>query len=206
MYIIDKNKDFYDYFSHIYGEDKAITYDRRGSSIIVDETIVDLSTRWSRGWYSDPTFVILEIGYAQYLIELSDFVFEPTPFAMKGFVSCKLELVRKFNDQKHYYQKPMSIHGVSIKRLWNTKTKRMWIASESYSEIISEIPDRAIENPILSKTGLTSILDPEEIWIELQAYISSLGNDKDISIEMTDIERAEIHGFDKKTSFRHPIK
>ena len=42
MYILDKNTDYYDYFSHIYGEDKSITFDRRGSAIIKDEMLVDL--------------------------------------------------------------------------------------------------------------------------------------------------------------------
>ena len=50
------------------------------------------------------------------------------------------------------------------------------------------------------------MLDPKETWIELQTYFSSLGNDKDIDLHLTDVEKAVNHGFDKKTSFRNPIK
>jgi hypothetical protein len=58
----------------------------------------------------------------------------------------------------------------------------------------------------LKNTIITRIIDPFVIWKELSNYISSKNNDKDIDIKMTDEERAINHGFDKKYSFRHPIK
>lgn len=42
MLIIDKNNDFYDHISYIYGVDKKVVFDRRGSSLITDEDITKL--------------------------------------------------------------------------------------------------------------------------------------------------------------------
>ena len=41
MLIIDRNKDFYDHFSHIYGVDNKVVFDRRGSTRINDERLLD---------------------------------------------------------------------------------------------------------------------------------------------------------------------
>ena len=65
--------------------------------------------------------------------------------------------------------------------------------------------DKNIMLPILQGTSLTKVLDAETVWIEIQTYISSLDNDKDIDLDTTDKEKATIHGFDKQ-SFRHPVK
>jgi arginine/lysine/ornithine decarboxylase len=56
-------------------------------------------------------------------------------------------------------------------------------------------------NPVIKQTSLTSLLAPEEIWKELQNYISSLNNDEDVN-HMTNVEKIENYGFDKKISFR----
>jgi hypothetical protein len=58
---------------------------------------------------------------------------------------------------------------------------------------------------ILANTKLTSLLDPFEVWKDIQTYISSIGNDKDISTPMTEKQKVESHGFDEN-SFRNPIK
>jgi len=206
MYIIDKNKDFYDYLSHIYGCDKAITYDRRGSNIIDDEMIANVANKYYKSWREeDDGFIILEIGNIQYLIKMFDFVTESSAL-LERFVSCKMEVLRTFKDNKHYYPAFVSIHGVDLNYQWSWKKGGSYKTKGSYNEVIRVVYENGIENPILANTQLTSLLDAQEVWVGLQTYISSLGNDKDISLPMTDVERAGIHGFDKKTSFRHPVK
>ena len=221
MYIIDKNKDYYDYYSHIFGTDKKITYDRRGSAIINNLDIVSLTgcekistdgkirhEHWYWRTLRNPEyFVLLEIGFVQYLIKLFNFTFEKTElyYTMSG---CSMIIERIFKDNKHYYEFPISIRGCVINSYWkNYKEGYIYKTNEPFEEAL-EIKNDAItiDNPILSGTSITSLIDPKEIWVELQSYISSLNNDKDISIPMTDIEKAETHGFDKKTSFRNPIK
>ena len=206
MYIIDRHKDFYDHYSHIYGVDKSIVFDRRGSVIIDDFMIVTLSFD---GWplLKDDVFhILLEAGYAQYLIKLHDFILQKNSANCTVVTSCSMTLARVFEDFKHYYSSPISIRGVRVDYKWNWKKPRTYIYEGSYKEVVKPYENRVIDLPILKNTKLTSILDGQKIWIALQTYLSSLGNDRDVSIPMTDVEKAEIHGFDKKTSFRHPVK
>lgn len=209
MYIVDKNKDYYDHYSHIYGIDKHVVFDRRGSQIITDENIVNLLTY---PVYNDENFVILEVGTVQYLIKVFKTKWKNSPAGLiyEHFVSCCMSHLWTFRNHKHYYEKPMSIREVSINYqggyYWGRGCKREYILNDNYNDVIKNVKDEGIELPIIAKTQLTSMIDGEVIWWELQNYISSLNNDKDISIPMTDVEKAVTHGFDKKTSFRHPVK
>ena len=114
MYIIDKNKDFYDYLSHIYGVDKVITFDRRGSVIIDDEIIANYSQKHCPSFREkDENFVILEVGMIQYLIKVFNFKTKEI-FNIAEFVSCSMEIVKIFNDNKHRFNTPISIRGVNL--------------------------------------------------------------------------------------------
>lgn len=210
MYILDKNHDFYDHFSKIYGEDKSITFDRRGSHILNNDEIVFLSYQYYSPNKDDKSFVVLEIGNKQYLIQLDNFKINKTSIIPNEIEDYDMSIVRVFEDHKHYYEFPISIHGCDVDYHWKWgrgfKSNRDYKFNESFTEAIRKVYDKEINLPILKETKFTSLLDAQEVWIELQTYFSSLDNDKDISIPMTDVERAEIHGFDKKTSFRHPIK
>ena len=211
MYIIDKNKDFYDYYSHIYGVDKNVVYDRRDSVILDQETIPKISAGYNPvSKYDDVRFVLLEIGLVQYLIKIFNFNIEKG--VQWNIVDYDVECVNVFRDLKHRFSTPISIRGVGIRYgcNWNRDTKYRYdkknITQGKYDEVIGRVFNNEIKNPIIGGTKLTSFLDPHNVWVELQTYISSLDNDKDCSTPMTDVEKAEIHGFDKKTSFRNPIK
>jgi hypothetical protein len=208
MYILDKNHDFYDHFTKIYGEDKSLTFDRRGSHILSDDDIIRMSYRYHIPSKKEKEFVLLEIGNKQYLIQLTNFIVEENSVFPSEIEDCDMSIVRVFEDHKHYYNSPISIRGCDVDYHWHWGRgfDRGYKFDESFKEAISKVYDNNINLPILKKTKLTSLLDPQQVWIDLQTYFSSLGNDKDISTPMTDVERAEIHGFDKKTSFRHPIR
>ncbi len=211
MYIVDKNRDYYDYLSHIYGLDKRIVFDRRGSIKLSDEDIVNVTNYLRYRWYGNNNdyFIILEIGNVQYLIEISKIKSKEIELIEK-FISCSMEIIYVFRNNIHYYESYISIRGANIKSRWKWKKstkKREYILNDNYKDIITAYNnDRSIDLPILAETQITSLINEEEIWKELQNYISSLNNDKDVSIPMTDVEKAVNHGFDKKTSFRHPIK
>ena len=72
MYIIDSNKDYYDYVSHIYGLDKKIVFDRRGSIRMESSDLVDL--RETRYYDGKTQFILLETGMVQYLLKLDNIV------------------------------------------------------------------------------------------------------------------------------------
>lgn len=210
MYIVDKNKDYYDYLSHIYGLDKKIVLDRRGSKKIDDGNIVDLF--YHLYYYEKANnFLILEVGNVQYLIRVFKIkCSKGNELGHQEFVSCEMKIEHIFNNHVHLYDTPISIRAVSVKTNWSWgkhySRKSKYVISDNYQDTIERVFEKVINLPILAGTQITSLIAGEEIWKELQNYISSLDNDKDVSIPMTDVEKAETHGFDKVTSFRHPIK
>lgn len=214
MLIIDKHVDYYDYLSNIYGCDKRVVLDRRGSIKMSDESIVALIGHISEytPFYTDSNyyFFLLEIGYIQYVIKIEDIKFKKSiHLNFDKFISCSMEIFHTFKNNKHYFESPISIRRVEINFTYNWKKSEArikYILNNNFKETITKIYDNFIDLPILTGTQITKIIDPQDIWKELQNYISSLNNDKDVSISMTDVERAEVHGFDKVTSFRNPIK
>lgn len=200
MYILDKNKDYYDYFSNIYGSDKNITFDRRGSIIITDETVVRIYNYDKH----EGQFFILEIGNVQYLIRLYDLVLKKADrlySTIEVFDSVKMEIKNIFRNNKNIFGFPISIRSVNIPNRSYHYNKKTGEFKTDYTEYC--VTDTTIINlPILANTQLTRLIDPEEIWKELSNYISSLKNDKD-SVFVPDIQKVVNHGFDKKESFRN---
>lgn len=204
MYIIDRRKDYYDYLSHIYGTDKQVIYDRR-QSVEFDETDFVDRLSWNMRKFN-PTF-ILEVGFTQYLFEVEDIKREKIPHdpaLREEVVSYNLVLLHTFKNFEHHYSTPLSIHEVEVNYRfhWDNGHPRQYVITNNYKETIKPIRNpKIIEYPILAGTKITSFISPDDIWKDLQTYISSLNNDKDVTLDMTDKEKAEIHGFDK-TAFR----
>ena len=210
MYIIDKHTDFYDHYSHIYGLDKAIVFDRRSSIQLTDEQIVAVAfDRYDR---EKTGHALLEIGDVQYLIRIEDLVYVETPgLAVQSY---NVRLLHTYEEHRHIFDPVMSVRRVRVYLWWGghyfrrkpKKGENERIDIPSLDELIrTPCNDYSIDLPILANTKLTSILDPQAIWSVLQNYISSLDNDRDVSIPMTDVAKAATHGFDKH-SFRHPVK
>jgi hypothetical protein len=207
MYLIDKNKDYYDYLSGIYGVDKCITYDRRGSIPLTKESFLKLISPYYTKYNNDHgSFFVLEVGYFQYLFQ-GDIQYRPiNPYMAMEPYKGVFKLWQVFDEQKHYYEKEITIIPVTIK--WpgspNSRKKRNYIDTFSFSELRRS--SEKISNPILINTPIPSLIDPFDIWSNVSNYISSKYNDKTIDIYNTDTEKIINHGFDKKISFRHPIK
>ena len=204
MYIIDSNKDYYDYVSHIYGLDKKIVFDRRGSTRIESKDLVDL--RETRYYGGKTQFILLETGMVQYLLKLDNIVVtdENKPknkhidlSAYQHVKSFDVEIVDKFEDHKNVTGCPIAIRSVH----------NSWRSYHYIKQFPTEYKDYKITNdieldlPILASTCITKIIPAEEIWKNICNYISSLGNDKDVA-QASDIEKIVNHGFDKKESFR----
>lgn len=209
MYIIDKNKDFYDYYSKIYGTDKAIVFDRRGSIILDDETIEYLVSAQTLRWYSKSVYLLLEIGFKQYLIEYGNIKKKYDKFScIEKLVSYDVKLVRVFNEDKHLYKKEITLVGVTLPYFHNLGLKRRdddrLISLIKLADLI--FSGNVTELPILANTKLTSLLDAKEIWKDISTFVSSKKNDRNVDIVNTDKDKIVMHGFDVKTSFRHPIK
>jgi hypothetical protein len=213
MYILDKNKDFYDHYSHIYGVDKSITFDRRGSINLTDQHLIEYGVEdLVRPRYrSERGALLLEVGNLQYLIYVTNILYDEragTPIGKA--ISFDIKLLHTYSEHRHFFKPILSLRRLRLPYSFSWFPKRKHRKQDP--EILSlEEAIRACNNdweiplPILANSKLTSILNPEEIWIELSNYISALKNDVDISIPMTDKAKADTHGFDK-FSFRHPIK
>ena len=215
MYIIDKNKDYYDYLGKTYGVDKTIVYDRRGSIPLTAgsflKTMAPAAINIGRHYYSghEGVLFVLEVGTTQYLFGMHEIRYKsltPLTSVYPDPYDCKYELVSIFKDNKHYYDKEISIVPVE-KNMFYGSNWRAWNKKEinSFAEL-REVENRRISNPILKDLFIPSLVKAEDIWKDLSNYISSKYNDKTITIVNSDVDKAVNHGFDKKTSFRNPIK
>jgi hypothetical protein len=206
MYIIDKNRDYYDHFSHIYGVDKRVVFDRRGSRMVGNRDLLSISFQYFWGNIKQ-TFVLLEVGNVQYLFRLHNFKIKKGGRLPDDCLSYSIELARTFSDNINRFGSPISLRGADIGYVHNWKQrKRVFLIDRTFDEAIARTFKPIEGIPILAATKITSLIDGERLWRNLQTYISSLDNDRDVSINMTEEEKAEVHGFDRKTSFRHPVK
>ena len=208
MYIIDKNKDYYDYFKGIYGIDKTITYDRRGSAVLSEMSLMEHITPFEMNRTEGTYTFILEVGTVQYLFK-AKILFRITDIysSMARPYRGKFELIKVFKDHKHYFPKEISLVPVNTPHIWSWKRHEgdTYSAVKSFSDL-DVLEDKRIDNPILKDTSIASLIPPMDIWIELTNFISSKYNDKTVTIVNSDVDKAVNHGFDKKTSFRNPIK
>lgn len=218
MFIIDKNQDYYDYLSHVYGVDKKVVYDRRGSENLTDVSLLELLFKEAFPWrvsLKESHNFLLEVGYKQYLLQVDSIkvLFQERELPQREIdidslidsVKWDVKLLRVFEDNKHYYSSPMSITPCMILGGWKYTQKQVdsLVKTAPFTEVIPRLPSEkeVLKNPILKGTSITSIVTAQEMWENLQNYISSLNNDRDSGTILTDEEKAINHGFDKH-SFR----
>lgn len=62
-------------------------------------------------------------------------------------------------------------------------------------------------NPSLKAYKFMKVVDPYSAFQEISQFISGvLGNSEKQTVDISDENRLLQHGFDKKFSFRHPVK
>lgn len=203
MYIIDKNTDFYDYYSHIYGVDKQIIFDRRGS-IILD----NLYCVYPSYCHIKESFCLLEIGYKQYIFCMKNFVFDK----LRDIKSFTVDLIYEYNNNQHFFKKEISLIPLSYYFPYEWKLLARKKGKRTYEHILKPYIDikdlhynesDIIELPILKNTQFVKFLNPESVWMDINTFISSKKNDKNIDIINTDKDKVINHGFDVKSSFRN---
>jgi len=187
VYIIDKHTDFYDYYSNIYGVDKSVVYDRRGS------TPIDLN-RYTDIQKYHPIHILLEVGDIQYIFLINRTIIKDVA------IDDTLKLVQTFQEHKHYFDSPVSLHQVEFSYWWALFSQLSFRYDYSRYSNIKKVFN-SVSNPILANTRLTKCLNAEKVWIDIQNYLTGLKNDKTVD-NLNDVEKAEVHGFDKK-SFRN---
>ena len=220
MKIISKYKDYYDYLRGIYGEDPKLILDRRQFDLIrpvpriihkssctkyppeevpqpfsvrIGTMIIDgvyykdafyygkdlLQFRWEYSHYD----YYLRSNFPEHVDNENAMLFE---FWFSTYIN-KVIILQTAPYIVH------TLNPIAIEMLWLTG--------------IRENPVKKYAYPILKDIGLTSVITPHEIWVELTSYLGQLVtvNEPPVPIGSDNI-RIQSHGFDTKTSFRPKMK
>lgn len=210
MKIIDNKKDYYDYVSGVNGIDNDVVFDRRGSFAINDTTengFIKLwfhserfdgdkdtrsISRYAKRAATDEYNFIVEAGYMQYCVNIKRIKNEET-----GIDTLQPTLVKRRRVKEKVGNTPLALIPCRYYFSWSNNKKDEFYPAYDTSWYI--------DNPILANTYIPKLIPAEEIWNELYNYLINV-KDKPIEDKRSDVEKAESHGFDKKTSFRGPNK
>jgi hypothetical protein len=216
MRILDKHKDYYDHLAGVYGIDNTVFFDRRGSTKLTQNDLLNAFLRYDQDWAYEPEttvkrikagtkdiHAIVEAGYFQYLLHIVSLTIKSHTDRYIPEVDGTIELIHTFDDHKHYFPAPINLYPVSVGRWYSRLTRKQYEAKRfNYSNDIHPEEKGIIENPIFIDTKIPSILDAHTIYVNLFDYIASKA-DFDIVDTRGDVAKAVDHGFDKKTSFRN---
>ncbi len=200
MRIIDKNKDFYDYFQDY---DSDIVFDRRGSRILTNEEL-NRWILWSRNKAEDKYF-LLQIGYTNWLILAKPIKINRDGYGGYIIEDFSLELIEMWKD----YNKSVDFKFGEIKTYYTME----YVTSKKFNHKTALIDDIKLGNfeyknnfteessIVLNKTKLPSILNAQEVYLAIEEWLSHKKDDI-VHDSMTDKEKIVSHGFDTKVSFR----
>lgn len=217
MRILSQIKDYYDYIVSIYGIDNDITFDRRDCRVLGTKYDTFMSIfSYNKSYYYDKKkevckgyhydennkFVygkyergviygfILEVGFTHYLFQVERYLDDNDNVIIEPKLIEVKEVDKKLIDDNVISFIPCDLHWSFISKKYDIKRKYI---------------NQSIKNPILKETFIPSFIEAEEIYNKIYDYLISI-REKPIVDKRDDVQRLESKGFDKKTSFRHPIK
>ena len=208
MQILDKNKDFYDFYQNIY-IDKTYTFDRRKSVYFHKEDWNDIFYNSERNYI----YYVLQVGYSRYLYKITyTDISNATLYMYRHLDNYKVELVKYWknydnlvdfdfgiveNLEKYGYKNSYSRYEQqSIDSLYNTELKKAYL-------YYSRLKDRSY--PILSESGIASCTDSHQLYMDIEEWLSAQ-KEKELRTEskgITDKQKIVNHGFDTRESFRN---
>lgn len=232
MRIIDKNTDFYDFYQNIY-RDNNLTFDRTDSFILSKEDLSkafyydDYMYSHLRKDRKRFSFILLQVGHTFWLLMSEilevDTYDNPTKYNLELLTKWKnydiprqkialniirfpYRIVSSYNTKEKIYEKiPTIMQAVNnneyevYRDLCQYRFYRGdWNCNGSTQYEIRHIP-------ILKESGLASHIDPLDIYLAFEEFFSLEKTDSERreSKGLTDREKVENHGFDKRTSFRN---
>lgn len=216
MRIIDKNRDFYDFYQDVYRDD-TFTFDRRDSFLLTKELMcsyLGYSYDWTRRTFLkvyDYDYLLLQVchSYWLFLIEIT----EVTKWGRAKDYKVKLlanwkntnktrELLsltiiefpyvyRRSKKEKDFVQ-AVDTNNYRVKKKINRFTFQRG----------NEVVEKHI--PLLKACGVADCINPFDIYLAFEEFFSleKTASERREPLNTTDIDRIERHGFDKKTSFR----
>ena len=209
MQILDKNKDFYDFYQNIY-IDKTYTFDRRKSVYFHKE-------EWNEIFYNDErnyVYYVLQVGYSRYLYKITYInISSATLYYLRTrhLENYKVELVKYWKNYDNlvdfdfgiveelrnygYKNNHSRYEQQSIDSLYNVELKKYWLYA-------SKLKDKSY--PILCESGIASCTDSHQLYMDIEEWLSAQ-KEKELRTEskdITDKQKIVNHGFDTRESFR----
>ena len=208
MQILDKNKDFYDFYQNIY-IDKTYTFDRRKSVYFHKED-------WNEIFYNNERnyiYYVLQVGYSRYLykitylgvstgwiIRLDNYKVELVKYwknydNLVDFEFGIAEELRNYGYKNDYRYDRSRYEKQSIDSLYNTKLLKAYLYD-------SRLKDRSY--PILCESGIASCTDSHQLYMDIEEWLSAQ-KERELRTEskdITDKQKIVNHGFDTRESFR----
>jgi hypothetical protein len=200
MRIIDKNRDFYDYFQEY---DSDIVFDRRNSHILANEELN--LWRIQRENKFNNKYLLLQIGYTNWLILLKPLNIKKDPYGYYDVYDNSVELIEMWKDYKNSVDFKFSeirlYHTIEFlfSKKYDYKTPLIDDIKLGNFEYVNNFTEKS--PIILSKTKLPSILNAQDIYMAIDEWLSHKKDDV-VHNTMTDKEKIVSHGFDTKSSFR----
>lgn len=204
MQILDKNKDFYDFYQNIY-IDKTYTFDRRKSVYFHKED-------WNEFFYNNERnyiYYVLQVGYSRYLYKIT-YLGVSTGWIMH-LDNYKVELVKYWKNYDNlvdfefgiaeelesygYKNYHLSYEKQSIDSLYNTNLKKAYLYA-------SRLKGKSY--PILCESGIASCTDSHQLYMDIEEWLSAQ-KERELRTEskdITDKQKIVNHGFDTRESFR----
>lgn len=227
MRILDKNTDFYDFIQHMY-PDNTFTFDRTDSFLLTKELMCKfLSTRIYYIPKNHPyRFLLLQVGNTFWLFFAE--ITEYTKHKVDEVLDYKLSLLAKWKN----FNKPRELIKLDVvefkwiqMRIFNKNLQNGNKDENSVKVLVEAVNnnDFHIKNtvnehavwvgdtrvvkhiPLLKACGMASLIEPLDIYLAFEEYFS-LEKSSSERIDpkgITDKDKIEAHGFDKKTSFRN---
>jgi len=213
MYILSKFKDYYDYLSGIYGEDPLIVLDRREFTMPTFRNN-PISKAYPDGDFEEGR---LDLYIGGFLIEAyfkGDKIYYGKD--LKQFDAVQKHsgwYYRWSHDEKDKDKVHIDIKGTRYRESYNLKIiKDLTKMNDKYNCPIlvrkNSEPDKFLyKYCILKDLNLNSFVSPEEVYKMISDWISYQRTIAENHVDtMTNIQKIESKGFDKKTSFRPNMK
>jgi hypothetical protein len=215
MRIIDKNSDFYDYLQNIY-YDKSFTFDRTNSFLLTKKMICS-GLNWEAK--EENNYLLLQIcnSFWLFLLKVTEknAYNEPVNYTIKLLTSwknynkkrelIKIEIISFFliNKINDYNNKIIN----SLTERINTndyKVRKNITKNIMYQDFHGSYKKIEKNIPLLKACGIANCVNPLDIYLSFEEYFSleKSSSERREPINITDIDKIESHGFDKKISFR----
>ncbi len=189
MKIIDKRKDYYDFLVGIYGEDPKIILDRRTDCNF------------------EPT---IGKNILYFCGDIIDIYFDGQ--------NCYLgEDLEKFSEEVTYSKKYSKWYGDKYNKDYVTINRTRYDIESTKDDkdlnSINKCPTlvyslgKLYRSPLLSSLNFNSYMSPENTFLKISSWLSSeIDKEFIINDNLTDTQKLENKGFDKKKSFRPNMK